>query len=592
MAPAGNKFKERTRIANYTGLPELMSMFKQVADIRTADTLKLDVPECEYKVVNVEATPFQQELVQELADRADAINAGNVDPSIDNMLKITSDGRKLGLDPRLIDPSFEDDPSTKLNQCVENVARIHAETAEDKLTQIIFCDLGVPHKSAVEAVEGKDGDEVSDSKSAAERESLEEECDFCVYDDIRSKLIAKGIPENEIAYIHDAKTEKQKADLFDRVRKGEVRILLGSTSKMGTGTNVQKKLIAVHDLDIPWRPADLEHRAGRIIRQGNENKNVQIFRYVTKGTFDAYSYQTLENKQKFISQIMTSKAPARRCEDVDQQALTYSEIKALCTGDERIKEKLMLENEVKELRVLAAEHKNTVYEMQDKIAAFPEKEQRLQATLDGLYADRETLRKLPIDPERKLPVFKITIQGTEYTDRKEAAKAFEDAALGIRIADTPIKIGSFQGFDLSVTVNSSAMGGGMTAKMQGQATHSTKLIESFAHNLNRLESALYNIDGRIESTKENLAKLRLDHAEAQKIVAEPFPQQAELDSKEERLKTLTDELNKAAAEAKRNAPKREKTCYFERAKLKRDAMKLAKKPRKSKDKGKDGQSLE
>ena len=307
-------------------------------------------------------------------------------------------------------------------------------------------------------------------------------------------------------------------------------------------------------------------------------------------------YQTLENKQKFISQIMTSKAPARRCEDVDQQALTYFEIKALCTGDERIKEKLMLENEVKELRVLSSEHKNTVYEMQDKIAAFPEKEQRLKTTLDGLYADRETLRKLPIDPERKLPVFKITIQGTEYTDRKEAAKAFENAALGIKIADTPVKIGSFQGFDLSVTVNSSAMGGGMTAQMQGQATHSTKLIESFAHNLNRLESALYNIDGRIESTKENLAKLRLDHAEAQKIVTEPFPQQAELDSKEERLKTLTDDLNKAAAEAKRNAPKREKTCYFERAKLKRDAMKIAKKPKtpkdKSKSKDKNNQGIE
>ena len=540
----------------------------------------------------MEATPFQQELVQELADRADAINAGNVDPSIDNMLRITSDGRKLGLDPRLIDPSFEDDPNTKLNKCVENVARIHAETAEDKLTQIIFCDLGVPHKATGDAaIEGDDND---DNKSAAERESLEEECDFCVYTDIRDKLIAKGIPAEEIAFIHDAKSEKQKAELFDKVRSGEVRILLGSTAKMGTGTNVQKKLIAVHDLDIPWRPADLEQRAGRIIRQGNENKNVQIFRYVTKGTFDAYSYQTLENKQKFISQIMTSKAPARRCEDVDQQALTYSEIKALCTGDERIKEKLMLENEVKELRVLAAEHKNTVYEMQDKIAAFPEKEQRLQATLDGLYADRETLRKLPIDPERKLPVFRITIQGTEYTDRKEAAKAFEDAALGIRVADTPVKIGNFQGFDLSATVNSSAMGGGMTAKMQGQATHSTKLIESFVHNLNRLESALYNIDGRIESTKENLAKLRLDHAEAQKIISEPFPQQAELDSKEERLKTLTDELNKAAIEAKKNAPKREKTCYFERAKLKRDAMKIAKKPKKSKDKGKgkDNQGLE
>ena len=581
LRPAGNGFKERTRIANYSGLPELMSMFQQIADIRTADTLKLDVPDCDYQVVQVEATPFQQELVQELADRADAINAGNVDPSIDNMLKITSDGRKLGLDPRLIDSSFEDDPNTKLNMCVENVARIHAETAEDRLTQIIFCDLGVPHKTAGDTdIDSENGD---DNRTAAERESLEEECDFCVYNDIRDKLIAKGIPAEEIAFIHDAKSEKQKAELFDKVRSGEVRILLGSTAKMGTGTNVQKKLIAVHDLDIPWRPADLEQRAGRIIRQGNENKNVQIFRYVTKGTFDAYSYQTLENKQKFISQIMTSKAPARRCEDVDQQALTYSEIKALCTGDERIKEKLMLENEVKELRVLVAEHKNTVYEMQDKIAAFPEKEQRLQSTLDGLYADRETLRKLPIDPERRLPVFKITIQGTEYTDRKEAAKAFEDAALSIKIADTPVKIGSFQGFDLSVTVNSSAMGGGMTAKMQGQATHSTKLIESFAHNLNRLESALYNIDGRIESTKENLAKLRLDYTEAQKIVAEPFPQQAELDSKEDRLKTLTDELNKAAMEAKKNAPKREKTCYFERAKLKRDAMKLSKKPRKSKD---------
>ena len=315
LAPAGNKFKERTRIAQYSGLPELMSMFKQIADIRTADTLKLDVPDCEYKVVQVEATPFQKELVDELADRADAINAGNVDPSIDNMLKITSDGRKLGLDPRLIDPSFEDDPSTKLNQCVENVARIHAETAEDKLTQIIFCDLGVPHKSSVETeIEGKDSDDAADKKSAAERESLEEECDFCVYDDIKAKLIAKGIPESEIAYIHDAKTEKQKAELFDKVRKGEVRVLLGSTAKMGTGTNVQKKLIAVHDLDIPWRPADLAQRAGRIIRQGNENKNVEIYRYVTKGTFDAYSYQTLENKQKFISQIMTSKTPARKGE--------------------------------------------------------------------------------------------------------------------------------------------------------------------------------------------------------------------------------------------------------------------------------------
>ena len=587
LKPAGNGFKERTRIANYTGLPELMSMFKQVADIRTADTLKLDVPDCEYQVVQVEATSFQQELVQELADRADAINAGNVDPTIDNMLKITSDGRKLGLDPRLIDPSFEDNPDTKLNRCVENVARIHAETAEDRLTQIIFCDLGVPHKAAGEAeVEGEDADDAKDKKSIAEVESLEEECDFCVYDDIRDKLIARGIPAEEIAYIHDAKTEQQKSDLFDKVRNGEIRVLLGSTAKMGTGTNVQKRLIAVHDLDIPWRPADLEQRAGRIIRQGNENKNVQIFRYVTKGTFDAYSYQTLENKQKFISQIMTSKTPARKCEDVDQQALTYSEIKALCTGDERIKEKLMLENDVKELRVLAAEHRNTVFEMEDRVARFPEQEQRLTTVLNDLHTDREALRKLPIDPERKLPVFKISVGETEYTDRKEAAKALEDAVLAIKYADTPVKVGSFQGFDLTVTVNSNMMGGGMSACLKGAASHTTKLIESFAHNLNRLEAALYNIDGRIERTQTDLAKLRLDHEEAQKIVAELFPQQEELDSKEERLKVLTDELNQAAIEAKKNAPKREKTCYFERAKMKRDAARLAKKPRTAKDKAK------
>ena len=296
-----------------------------------------------------------------------------------------------------------------------------------------------------------------------------------------------------------------------------------------------------------------------------------------------FVYQTLENKQKFISQIMTSKTPARKCEDVDQQALTYSEIKALCTGDERIKEKLMLENEVKELRVLAAEHRNTVFEMEDKIARFPEQEQKLTAILADLHTDREALRKLPIDPERKLPVFKITIGETEYTDRKEAAKALEDAVLAIKYADTPVKVGSFQGFDLSVTVNSNMMGGGMSACLQGAASHTTKLIESFAHNLNRLEAALYNIDGRIERTQDNLAKLRLDHAEAQKIVAEPFPQQEELDTKEQRLKVVTDELNQAAIEAKKNAPKREKTCYFERAKMKRDAARLAKKPRAPKD---------
>ena len=596
LKPAGNGFKERTRVAQYSGMPELMSMFKQVADIRTADTLKLDVPDCDYKVVQVEATPFQVELVQELSDRADAINSGNVDPSIDNMLKITSDGRKLGLDPRLIDPAFEDNPDTKLNRCVENVARIHAETAEDKLTQIIFCDLGVPHKNADEVKYDEDGEVIfDDSKSAAEREALEEECDFCVYDDIKAKLVAKGIPADEIAYIHDAKSEKQKSELFEKVRSGEVRILLGSTAKMGTGTNVQDKLIAVHDLDIPWRPADLDQRAGRIIRQGNQNKNVEIYRYVTKGTFDAYSYQTLENKQKFISQIMTSKEPARKCEDVDQQALTYSEIKALCTGDERIKEKLMLDNEVKELKTLSAEYANTVYEMQDKIKAFPMKEEQLTTALSNLQADRKALKALPIDPETKLPVFKMKIGDVEYTDKKEAAKALEEVALSIRIADTPVKVGEFQGFPLSITVHSPAMGGGMTATMQGEYQHSAKLISSFAHNMSRIEAGLYNIDRRIDQVKTNLSKLRVDYEEAQKIVSTPFPQQAELESKSERLEKLTTALNLAAIEAKKNAPKREQTCYFQRAQLKREAARIAKKksaPKKTKAQDKKKPGLE
>lgn len=296
---------------------------------------------------------------------------------------------------------------------------------------------------------------------------------------------------------------------------------------------------------------------------------------MTKGTFDAYSYQTLEKKQRFISQIMTSKEPARKCEDVDQQALSYSEIKALCTGDERIKEKLMLDNEVKELRVLASEHQNTVYEMQDKIKAFPEREKRLTAALENLRSDREHLRTLPIDAETKLPVFRITIGETEYTDRKEAAKAFERAALATSRADTPVKVGEFQGFSLSITVHSPAMGGGMSAVMQGEHSHTTNLIESFAHNLRRLEGCLYNIDRRIDDVNNSLAKLRVDYTEAQKIVAEPFPQADELAEKEERLKVLTDELNQAAIEAKKNAPKKEKTCYFERAKLKREAVRIA-----------------
>ena len=590
LAPAGNKFKERTRIANYTGLPELMSMFKQVADVRTADTLDLATPEMKYHIENIEATEFQKTLVQELSDRADDVQSGNIDPSVDNMLRITSDGRKLGLDPRLIDPSFEDSPDTKLNQCVRNVTQIYHDTAEEKLTQIIFCDLGVPKKNSQSTDKGENADE----KSASERESLEEECDFCVYDDIRDKLIQNGVKPEEIAYVHDAKTEQQKADLFDRVNKGEVRVLLGSTGKMGTGTNCQKKLIALHNLDIPWRPSDLQQRIGRIERQGNQNSVAHVFNYVTKGSFDAYLYQTLEAKQRFIGQIMTSKTPARTCEDVDQQALNYSEIKALCTGDERIKEKMMLDNEVKELNLLKAEHTNTVFDMQQTVASTPAKIEKAEERLENLKADRETLRQLPIDEETKLPVFKITIDGTEYTDRKEAAQALEDAVLDFvkKSSDSEKEIGEFQGFKLSVKAVMFGNEPDISVTMKGNAEHKCALTSSFSANLKRMESTLYKIDQTINDTQNSINKLKMDLENAMRIVNTPFPQQAELEEKTERLTALTEELNQAAIEAKKNAPEKQRTCYFERAKLKKEAFKDRQKTTKPKEKSQDRNEIE
>lgn len=576
LAPAGNKFKERTRIANYTGMPELMSMFKQIADIRTADTLDLDVPELDMHIVNVEATDFQKELVQELADRADDVQDGIVDPSVDNMLRITSDGRKIGLDPRLVDPDFEDNPGTKLNQCVNNVFDIYEKTSDEKLTQIIFCDLGVPHKDVFSNVD-KNIEQIDNNKSVAELDSLEEECDFCVYDDIKRKLMEKGVPANEIAFIHNAKNEKQKTELFEKVRTGEIRVLIGSTGKMGTGTNVQKKLIAVHDLDIPWRPADMEQRLGRVVRQGNENKNVHCYRYVTKGTFDAYSYQTLESKQKFISQIMTSKTPVRKCEDVDQQALSYSEIKALCTGDERIKEKMMLDNEVKELRLLKAEHTNTVYEMQDKIRNYPREKAGLEELKNSLQKDKLFVDSLPVDTQTNLPVFKMKIGETEYTDQKEAAKAFEDACLkGISIEDTFTKIGEFHGFTVSAKLNTSLGAAGVIVALERESRQSIDLGVSFSNNLKKLEAALGMFDVRIEGVNEKLSRLEADYKEASQIASKPFEQDAALNEKEERLSVLTDELNAVAAAAKLANPNRERTCYFGRAKLKKEALKLNK----------------
>lgn len=590
LAPAGNKFKERTRIANYTGLPELMSMFKQVADVRTADTLDLATPEMKYHIENIEATEFQKTLVQELSDRADDVQSGNVDPSVDNMLRITSDGRKLGLDPRLIDPSFEDHPDTKLNQCVRNVTQVYHDTADEKLTQIIFCDLGVPKKSSQPSDKG----ESTDEKLASERESLEEECDFCVYNDIRDKLIQNGVKPEEIAYVHDAKTEQQKADLFDRVNKGEVRVLLGSTGKMGTGTNCQKKLIALHNLDIPWRPSDLQQRIGRIERQGNQNSVAHVFNYVTKGSFDAYLYQTLEAKQRFIGQIMTSKTPARTCEDVDQQALNYSEIKALCTGDERIKEKMMLDNEVKELNLLKAEHTNTVFDMQQTVASTPAKIEKAEERLENLKADREALRQLPIDEETKLPVFKITIAGTEYTDRKEAAQALEDTVLDFvkKSSDSEKEIGEFQGFKLSVKAVMFGNEPDISITMKGNAEHKCALTSSFSANLKRMESTLYKIDQTISDTQNSINKLKMDLENAMRIVNTPFPQQAKLEEKTERLTALTEELNQAAMESKKNAPEKQRTCYFERAKLKKEAFKDRQKTTKPKERSQDKNEIE
>lgn len=572
LAPAGNKFKQRTRIANYTGLPELVSMFKQVADVRTADTLNLDVPQCEMHIVNAEPTEFQKKLVEELATRADDVQGGNVQPDIDNMLKITSDGRKLGLDPRLINPDFEDNPNTKLNQCVNNVFKIYEDTYANKSTQIIFCDLGVPHGAdKAAAKENEKGDGIEEEKSVSENDSLEEECDFCIYDDIKAKLIEKGIPENQIAFIHSAKTEAAKTDLFEKVRSGDVRVLIGSTGKMGTGTNVQDKLIAVHDLDIPWRPADMEQRKGRIVRQGNENKNVHVFRYVTKGTFDAYSYQTLENKQKFISQIMTSKVPVRKCDDVDQQSLSYSEIKALCTGDERIKEKMSLDNEVKELRLLKSEYKNTQYEMQDKIKNFPAKKSQYNDMLKNLNKDLEHCKTLPIDSETHLPKFAIDIDNVHYTDRTIAAKALESTCLKlITKSNESFNVGNFHGFPLSVYYDGTLKE--IKATLSGATKYSSDFGISFSANIKKLESSLYHIESRIDDVTTNLNKAEIDINEAKKILQQPFMHDNELSCKEQRLIELTDQLNEAAAQAKLNNPNNERTHFFDTAKLKKDSV--------------------
>lgn len=566
LAPAGNKFKERTRIAEYSNLPELMSMFKMVADVKTAETLKLKVPDCELHIVDVEPTELQKELVDELSDRADEVNSGSVDPSQDNMLKITGDGRKLGLDPRLISPNFEDNPNTKLNVCVNNVFDIYTDTAKDKLTQIVFCDLGVPSKNT-----GNDSSkEQNDNKSVAELDSLEETGKFCVYDDIRDKLIAKGIPATEIAYIHNAKTEAQKSELFSKVRSGEVRILLGSTGKMGTGTNVQDRIIALHDLDVPWRPADLEQRRGRMVRQGNINEKVHLYRYVTKGTFDAYSYQLLETKQKFISQVMTDKAPARKCADVDQAALSYGEIKALCTGDDRIREKLTLDNRVKELNSLKADYNNTKYELEDAVAAYPEKRKQLLCTIGNIKSDIDNVKSF-VDKDGKL-ICKLTLDSQTFNlkndeERKNAAKALTTAVAQVRIADNrkkQVSVGNICGFDISV-INNGNVYDDIVVTIKGKYSYSAQLGVSAVHNLSKIEGLLYKTESVLDYSQNSLNKLDLDYKTSVALLEKPFEYEAELQEKSARLSELTKILNIELAHQKTES--KPKTHYFGKDKI-------------------------
>ena len=523
-----------------------------------SDTLNLNVPKCEMHIVDVEPTELQEELVNELSDRADEVNNGSVDPSQDNMLKITGDGRKLGLDPRLIDAEFEDNPGTKLNVCVNNVFDIYEKTTDKKLTQIIFCDLGVPGKGVNVDADSKD----EDTKSVTEIDSLEESGKFCVYDDIKDKLIAKGVSSQEIAFIHDAKNEKQKSELFAKVRSGEVRILLGSTGKMGTGTNVQDRIIALHDLDVPWRPSDLEQRRGRMVRQGNINEKVHLYRYVTKGTFDAYSYQLLEKKQKFISQIMTSKAPARKCSDVDQASLSYSEIKALCTGDERIREKLTLENRVKELTAYKSEYDNTRYELEDKVNAYPEQRKDLLCTIGNIQKDIDKLNALPKDDEGSI-VYTYNFGDAAYTnseeDRKSAAKAL--VALSRQHRNETIKVGDISGYEVEI-INKGLIVDDITARL-GNGKYKVNFGSLNIHNLSKLENLFTKFNEFLSNAKKELNRIDYDYNSAKEMLTKPFEFEQELTEKTQRLADLTTALNIELAQRQNTLTEKEcKTRYF------------------------------
>ena len=537
LAPEGTGYRARTRFSKFFNLPELMNLFKEVADIKTADQLHLPTPEVEYHNIVAQPTEHQKEMVQVLSERASKVHSGSVDPSEDNMLKITGDGRKLGLDQRIINQMLPDEPGTKVNQCVANIMQIWRDGETDKLTQLVFCDIStpqaVPAKKAAKALDNPTLHALEQAVPLDEPEPV-----FTIYEDIRQKLIAQGMPADQIAFIHEANTEVRKKELFAKVRTGQVRVLLGSTAKMGAGTNVQDRLVALHDLDCPWRPGDLAQRKGRIERQGNQNPLVHVYRYVTEGTFDAYLWQTVENKQKFISQIMTSKSPVRSCDDVDETALSFAEIKALCAGDPRIKERMDLDVEVSKLKLMKADHQSKQYRLEDQLLKyFPEEIEKHKGFIQGFEADLETLAAHP-HPEDGFAGMEI--RGDTLTDKENAGAALLDACKEVKGSE-PVQIGSYRGFTMSVEF--SAWKQEYTLLLKGQMTHRASLGTDPRGNLTRIDNALSQMPQRLDAAKAQLDNLYQQQAAAKEEVGKPFPYEDDLRVKSARLVELDTLLN-------------------------------------------------
>ena len=538
LAPEGTGYRARTRFSKFFNLPELMNLFKEVADIKTADQLHLPTPEVEYHNVVSQPTEHQKEMVKALSERASKIHGGSVDPSVDNMLKITSDGRKLGLDQRIINQLLPDEPGTKVNQCVENIMQIWRDGAADKLTQLVFCDISTPQQAASskKAAKALDNPTLHALEDAVPLDNPEPA--FTIYEDIRQKLIAQGMPAEQIAFIHEANTEVRKKELFSKVRTGQVRVLLGSTQKMGAGTNVQDRLVALHDLDCPWRPGDLQQRKGRIERQGNSNPLVHVYRYVTEGTFDAYLWQTVENKQKFISQVMTSKSPVRSCDDVDETALSFAEIKALCAGDPRIKERMDLDVEVSRLKLMKADHQSKQYRLEDQLLKyFPEEIEENKGFIKGFEADLQTLAGHP-HPEDGFAGMEV--RGDVLTDKENAGAALLDACKEVKGSD-PVQIGSYRGFTMSVEF--SAWKQEYTLLLKGEMTHRTTLGTDPRGNLTRIDNTLSQMPQRLQSVKAQLDNLYEQQAAAREESGKPFPYEEELRVKSDRLVELDTLLN-------------------------------------------------